>query len=72
MDDSYGVGAFITGLIAFVWIWIYCSLTYGFLGFALGWMPAMILGWVLGLLWPLVALLLIIAVLVIIYALRHG
>ena len=53
----------IVGFIAFCVIWLVCSLNYGFLGFALGWMPAMILAPVIGVLWPLLGTLLAFAVL---------
>lgn len=48
-------------LITFVVTWIACTANYGFLlGFGLGWLPAMILGAIVGaavgLLWPLIAL----------------
>lgn len=66
MEDWYGVGAYITGLITFFVIWVYCSVTYGFLGFALGWLPAMIVAGIVGLLWGLLVLLLVIAVAVIV------
>lgn len=60
MDDWYGIGAYITGAIVFFGTWIVCSLTYGFLGFALGWMPAIILAGIVGMLWPLAVLLLLV------------
>ena len=54
-DWIYPVGAYITGLITFVVTWIYCIATYGFLfGFGLGWLPSIILAYILGLLWPLI------------------
>ena len=61
MEDWYGVGAWITGMVTFFGIWIYCSLVYGFLGFALGWIPATIVSGIIAFLWPLVLLLLVAA-----------
>lgn len=57
-DDGawYAIGAFITGAVSFVGIWWYCAAEYGFLGFALGWMPAAVLAAIIGLLWPLLVL----------------
>lgn len=66
MDDWYDVGAWITGVIVFVAIWGYCAAAYGFLGFALGWMPAMLLAGIIGAIWPLIAMLIGIAVLVLV------
>ena len=53
----YFLGAFVVGGITFVIAWIYAIVTYGFfLGVGLGWIPAAIIGVVVGLLWPLVVL----------------
>jgi hypothetical protein len=55
-EEIYKGGAIITGLIIFVGAWIYCIVTYGFLlGVGLGWLPAAITAVVAGLLWPLIA-----------------
>ena len=70
MVDGYDLCAIITGAITFVGIWAYCTWAYGFLGFALGWMPALILGSIIGMLWPLVVLLLILAAVIAFFALR--
>ncbi|OWK26669.1 MAG: hypothetical protein US76_01470 [Parcubacteria group bacterium GW2011_GWA2_38_13b] len=59
MDDNnwYIIGAWITGVIAFFVIWIYSFFAWGFLiGLAIGWLPAIIGAFILGFLWPLVAL----------------
>lgn len=56
MDDWYDIVAWVVGAILFFGIWIYCSMTYGFLGFALGWMPAAIISGIAALLWPLLVL----------------
>lgn len=58
MDDSdfYMWGVRIVGGLAFVVAWIYAISTYGFfLGVGLGWIPAGIIGLLLGYLWPVVA-----------------
>ena len=59
MEDWYGVGAWITGMVTFFGIWIYCSLAFGFLGFAIGWLPAWIVAGIAAVIWPLIALLLV-------------
>lgn len=58
-DVDYGFWAVITGILAFIAIWIYAIIQWGLLlGLMFGWLPALIGGFVLGLLWPLVVLLL--------------
>jgi hypothetical protein len=58
----YQVGSIITGGIVFLGSWIYCAATYGFLfGFGLGWIPSAILAVIVGALWPVVAILLVLA-----------
>lgn len=55
------VGSISGSLIALA-IWIGCTVSYGFLGFALGWMPAAIVGSICGtlimLFWPFLLLIL--------------
>lgn len=54
-DTIYPIGVIITGLITFVVTWIYCIATYGFLlGVGLGWLPAIIVAYIVGYLWPLI------------------
>lgn len=56
-ETVYATGFAITGFLVFIGTWIYCMATYGFLlGFGLGWLPALILAYICGALWPLVAL----------------
>lgn len=56
-NEWYGTGFVITAVITFVCSWIYCIATYGFLlGLGLGWLPSMIVAFIGGLLWPLIAL----------------
>ena len=58
--NRYLIGAWITGLVAFFVIWIYALVSWGVLiGLLIGWLPAIIGGFVLGVLWPLVLLVLI-------------
>lgn len=54
-DESYMVGATIVGVPVFIGAWIYFTMSYGFLGFCLGWFPAYFAALILGLLWPLIA-----------------
>lgn len=57
MRNWYLVGAWITGVIVFIGVWIYAIASWGFLiGVAVGWFPAGIAGVIAGLLWPLIAL----------------
>ena len=57
MDNWYSIGAIITGAIAFLAIWFYSFIAWGFLiGLAIGWLPAMIGAVLFGALWPLVVL----------------
>ena len=57
MKDAYATGAFINGFLVFVISYIYCIFSYGFLfGLGLGWLPSLILAFIAGLIWPLVAI----------------
>lgn len=61
MDDAYFGFAVLVGGIAFIGIWIYAFVAWGFLiGLAIGWLPALIGGFILGLLWPLVLLVILV------------
>jgi hypothetical protein len=55
-EDFYG--ALIVGGLVFITTWAICTLNFGFLGFALGWMPAAILGAISGAIWRVVVFLL--------------
>lgn len=58
-EDSipYTVGVWIVGVITFFISWIVCTFEYGFLlGFGLGWLPSLILAFIVGWLWPLVVI----------------
>ena len=53
---TYVFGAWITGLIVFLGVWLYALSEWGFLfGLIFGWIPALIAGVVMGFLWPIVA-----------------
>jgi hypothetical protein len=57
MGSDYENGFWIVGVIAFLASWIYAVAQYGFfLGVGLGWLPAAAIGFIAGLLWPLVVL----------------
>ncbi len=66
-DPITGRRYWITAAATFVGVWGFCTLTYGFLGFALGWMPAAVLAVIFGMFWPLVVLLLMVAAAVILF-----
>ncbi|MEK7574512.1 MAG: hypothetical protein AAB514_03215 [Patescibacteria group bacterium] len=60
MGDGYIIGAYITGALVFIGVWIYAIASWGFLvGIAIGWLPAIIAAFIAGLLWPLVVLVVI-------------
>jgi len=53
----YKIGAFITGVLAFIASWAYAAISWGFLiGVGLGWIPAIFIGIIAGFIWPLIAL----------------
>ena len=55
--SNYMIGVWITGVISFIIIWLYALASWGFLiGLMAGWIPALIVGVILGFLWPLVLL----------------
>lgn len=57
MEELYPIIALIVGLITGLVIWIYAISTWGLLiGLMLGWIPALIGGFVVGILWPLVVI----------------
>jgi hypothetical protein len=56
MGNAYHIGYWITWVLVFLAVWIGCSLQYGFMGFALAWMPAAIIATVIAFLWPLILL----------------
>ena len=62
MDEDLIIGGFLFGGVTFIGCWIYCISEYGFLlGVGLGWLPSLITGVVVGALWPIVALLAVLA-----------
>ena len=68
MDNGYWIGAWITGILAFIASWIYAIACYGFfLGVGLGWIPALCIGYLAGLIWPLLAIG-VVAVIILIFA----
>lgn len=53
--DWYFKGYDISAILIFIASWIYCIINYGFLlGVGLGWLPSIIVAFVLSFLWPLV------------------
>ena len=68
-EDWYQIGAWITGGITFIGCYIYAIVTYGFLiGVGFGWIPSLIVAFFAGLLWPLIAFLIIVCIFFIIKA----
>lgn len=69
MKLSYSATSYITGAIAFIFVWIYAISQWGFLvGISLGWIPAIITALLAAILWPLAIFLLIIGLLFLIAA----
>ena len=54
--DVYLIVAFIVGGLAAITAWIASMFVAGFWGFLLGWIPALIVGFLAGILWPLTIL----------------
>lgn len=68
-NDVYYLGVKLFGILGFICIWIYSFATWGFLiGLAIGWLPALIGGVIIGLLWPIFLILLVLFVLLIFYS----
>lgn len=60
MDNLYQTIAFFVGIIAFVVIWIYAIVSWGFLlGIAIGWFPAIIGALLIGGLWGLIVIIIL-------------
>ena len=56
-ESNYWAWAFLTGVLVFVGVWIYAMAEWGLLlGIMFGWIPAIIAAFVGGLLWPLIAI----------------
>lgn len=53
--DVYVLGAFISGILGGIAIWIYAIAEWGLLfGLIFGWFPAIIGGFIVGFTWPLI------------------
>ncbi len=65
MDEDYNwyrAGFIITYVLAFISGWIYCIAKFGFLlGFMLGWAPAAVAAVLVALVWPLSAVIVVMA-----------
>jgi len=69
----YWPGYIISWVLIFIGCWIYCIAHYGFLwGVGLGWLPSAIVAYVVSLLWPLLALVIVLAIAGILYAIVFG
>ena len=67
--DEYMRGFVITSIITFFLSYIYCIAAYGFLfGLGLGWLPSIIVAVIAGAIWPLIALVLVVGLIVIIFS----
>lgn len=54
----YVIGAFLVGAVTFIGSWLYAASRFGwFIGIGLGWFPAGVIGVIVGVLWPVIALL---------------
>ena len=54
--NKYMIGAWVVGGISGLIIWVVSLFSWGLLGFAFGWIPALFGGLILGLIWPLTLL----------------
>ena len=72
-EDGYILGYIISWVLIFIGCWIYCIAHYGFLwGVGLGWLPSLIAAFVVSLLWPLLALVIVLAIAGILIAIVNG
>lgn len=72
-SDTYITGFMVTAAITFIVSYIYCIATYGFLfGVGLGWLPSLIVAAVAGAIWPLLVLILLIAIMAFVFLLGTG
>jgi len=71
IKDNYFIWAKITFFPIFIGVWIYAIISWGFLiGLTIGWLPALIAGVIGGLIWPIFAIALILAILLGLYILK--
>jgi len=71
-DSGYQLGATITGGIVFIISWLYAIASYGFfIGVGLGWIPSLMIAFIAGILWPLVALATAALIIFIVYVVLH-
>jgi hypothetical protein len=69
---GYKLGAVIIGGIVFIISWLYAIASYGFfLGVGVGWAPSLMIAFIAGILWPLVALAMAALEIFIVYAVTH-
>lgn len=69
----YWIGGFVTGVITFIACWIYGVVSWSFLlGVGLGWIPSLFIAAIAGLIWPLLAGLLIIGLFVVAFLFYKG
>ena len=57
MNDLYRIVGLAFGFLAFLFAWFMCSVSYGFWGFFGGWIPALLVGAIVGATWPFIAIL---------------
>jgi hypothetical protein len=68
LQGVYLIGYCICWVVLFLGCWIYCIASYGFLlGVGLGWLPSAITATVVSLLWPLIAIALLVLVWVLLF-----
>lgn len=71
--DYYWNGFWITAIITFIGCWIYTIAHYGFfLGLGLGWIPSLFIAALAGLIWPLIAVVLTIGIIIVVIGLIVG
>lgn len=48
----HAIGFWLVGLVTFFGVWAVCWATYGTKGALLGWLPALLIAYIAGWLWP--------------------
>jgi len=56
MNEIYRIVGYVAGFLAFIVAWSLCAFKFSFVGFLAGWMPALIVGAIVAVIWPVVAI----------------
>ena len=58
-SDDYLIGAWIVGVIGFIIGWIYAISAWGILGVVFGWLFGLLVGFIAGIAWPVILVLVV-------------